>query len=361
MFRGLAGGANMAHGSWGPGISADTDTGILDVLLAFVSQGGQLYGARRFEDNPLTLTHVRWQGPSGGVLDAFRQPGGTVGSDDVESTVWVQLALNFPSAHPSPAGADAPWLPLTVDPATASQWVAQLRQSHALRRSRLGVGTRQMHGPDSMIPSDMISRAPEDLPSPWRRPADFAAGASTGSHDVKNPFGVNSANGSLDPEAPAFNSPPDIPKPAYQTQHGASVRGDVYDTSQWTGEYKRPYRDGVEIAVLPCIEVDLPTLLNNPTSVDYHRDFARDVAVHFRQALQQFPEVREVRGWMRGERLVLAARFMLRTGARTPKQAEMDQVAQLLSDALADRKVPYAYLGFADSGEWMQGRPLPES
>jgi hypothetical protein len=357
MFSGLAGGANMAHGSWGLGTSADTDTGILDVLVAFVSQGGQLYGARRFEDNPLTLTHVRWQGPSGGVLDAFRQPGATVVSEDVESTVWVQLALNFPSAHPSPAGADAPWLPLTVDPATASQWVAQLR--HGLRRSRLGAGTRQMHGPDSMLPS--ASRAPEDLPSPWRRPADFAAGASSGSHDIKSPFGVNPANGSLDPEAPAFMSPADTPQPAYQTQYGASVRREGYDTSQWTGEFRRPNGDGVETAVLPCIEVDLPPLVNNPTSVDYHRDFARDVAVHFRQAVEQFTEVREVRGWMRGERLVLAARFIFRARVRTPNQAEMDQVMQRLSDALADRKVPYTYLGFADSGEWAQGRPLPES
>jgi hypothetical protein len=83
--------------------------------------------------------------------------------------------------------------------------------------------------------------------------------------------------------------------------------------------------------------------------------------VHFRQAVEQFPEVREVRGWMRGERLVLAARFIFRARVRTPNQPEMDQVVQRLSDALADRKVPYTYLGFADSGEWAQGRPLPES
>jgi hypothetical protein len=106
----------------------------------------------------------------------------------------------------------------------------------------------------------------------------------------------------------------------------------------------------VEIAILPCIEVDLPPVLDNPKAMDYHRDFARDVAVHFRQAVEQFHEVREVRGWMRGERLVLAARFIFRTGARTPKQSEMDHVAHRLSDAIEERTVTYAYLGFADPG-----------
>jgi hypothetical protein len=352
----------MAHGSWGQGGSADTDTGILDVLLAFVSQGGQLYGARRFEDNPLTLTHVRWQGPSGGVLDAFRQPGGAVSSEDVESNIWVQLALTFPAAHPSPAGVDAPWLALSIDPATASQWVAELRQSYASRRPRPDAGIRQSFGPDSMIPPTLISRAPEELPNPWRRPGDLAA--STGSYEARTSYGANVANGSLDPQSSPFTPPVGITQPLHQTQHGSSVRRDKNETSQWTGEFKRPTTpaaDGVEIAILPCIEVDLPPLLDNRTAVDYHRDFARDVAVHFRQAVEQFREVREVRGWMRGERLVLAARFIFRTGARTPKPAEMDQVAQRLSDALAERTVPYLYLGFADPGEWMQGRPLPES
>jgi hypothetical protein len=95
--------------------------------------------------------------------------------------------------------------------------------------------------------------------------------------------------------------------------------------------------------------------------MDYHRDFARDVAVHFRQAVQQFREVREVRGWMKGERLVLAARFVVATGGRALSRMDLERVAQLLADVLAERTLPYAQLGFADPGEWMQGRPLPES
>jgi hypothetical protein len=349
----------MAHGSWGQGSSADTDTGILDVLLAFVSQGGQLYGARRFEDNPLTLTHVRWQGSSGGVLDAFRQPGSTFGSEDAESSVWVQLALTFPSTHPSPAGVDAPWLPLAVDPAIASQWVAELRQSYVPRRLRPDAGPRQVYSPDSMIPTTLISRVPEEMPNPWRRPSDLAAGNS--GYEARSSYDSSVANSPLDHRSPPVTPSADVTQPLHQTQHSASVRRAVNENSQWTGEFKRPAADGVEIAVLPCIEVDLPPLLDNRTAMDYHRDFARDVAVHFRQAVEQFHEVHEVRGWMRGERLVLAARFIFKTGARTPKPAEMDQVAQRLSDALAERTVPYAYLGFADPGEWMQGRPLPES
>jgi hypothetical protein len=131
--------------------------------------------------------------------------------------------------------------------------------------------------------------------------------------------------------------------------------------SQWTGKMQRSAMEGTEIAVLPCIEVELPHLLNDRITTDYHRDFARDVAIHFRQAVHQFHEVREVRGWMRGDRLVLAARFIMVTATRTPTRADMDHIAQLLSDALAERTLPYLYLGFADPGEWMQGRPLPES
>ena len=142
---------------------------------------------------------------------------------------------------------------------------------------------------------------------------------------------------------------------------GPPTRPVADDVNQWTGKMQRSALEGTEIAILPCIEIELPPLLNDRITSDYHRDFARDVAIHFQHAVQQFREVREVRGWMRGERLVLAARFILVTTTRTPSRAEMDHVAQMLSDALAERTLPYAYLGFADPGEWMQGRPLPES
>ncbi len=349
----------MAHGRWGQGSAAETDTGILDVLVAYVSQGGHLYGARRWEDNPLTLTHVRWQGVSGGLLDAFRQPGGTVSTEDIESNVWVQLALNFPSSHPSPAGLDAPWLPLNVDPATASQWVQQLRTSLSQRRARSAM-PRQPFSPATSMPG-LDSHPPEEIANPWHRPYDSPAGQ--GSSGSPAPYGSGTSGPTGQSGTPrdreAAVSYPTPPSPTFQSAPTSGYEPD--DTSHRTGAVQRPSADGVEIAVLPCIEVDLPPLLDDRVTMDFHRDFARDVAVHFRQAVQQFREVREVRGWMKGERLVLAARFIVGMGGRSPSRTEMDHVAQLLADVLADRTLPYAHLGFADPGEWMQGRPLPES
>jgi hypothetical protein len=55
----------MSENGWGPawahrGISA---TGIAEVLEGYARMGGNLLGARRWAENPLTLTHVRWMGP----------------------------------------------------------------------------------------------------------------------------------------------------------------------------------------------------------------------------------------------------------------------------------------------------------
>ncbi len=347
----------MAHASWGQGSFSEADTGILDVLVAFVAQGGTLYGARRWKDNPLTLTHVRWQGASGGVLDAFREPGGAVAADDVESHVWVQLALNFPASQPGAAGTDAPWLPLSVGPATASQWVAQLRDSYSQRSSRPATLRPLYTSPDSSL-GPLGSRPPEEAANPWHLFNEPETGL--GNFNPYSPYGKSSGGASSN-DAPSQAVPLEETKQSAHDLHRASPWHETNETSRWTGEFLRPSAELGEIAVLPCIEVELPPLLNARTATDYHRDFARDVAVHFRQAVEQFPEVREVRGWMRGERLVLAARFILKIGTRTPRHADMDQVAQRLSDALTARTLPYAYLGFADPGEWMQGRPLPES
>ncbi len=348
----------MANSGWGQGSSAEADTGILEVLLAFVSQGGMLYGARRWADNPLTLTHVRWQGQTGGMLDAFRQPGGA--ANDVESGVWVQLALHFPSAHPSAAGADAPWLPLAVEPAKASQWVQQLKQYRAQHRSRPPVSQQSSYQPDVSMPGGG-SRPPEDAANPWQFRNGSGPGYSGYSDAVplgyeSNPSAPYSQASRISPVSPVSPMSPMSP-PHYNTPPGYSNS----QASQWTGEVPRSTLDGPEISVLPCIEVELPPLLDNQLATDYHRDFARDVAIHFRQAVQQLQQVREVRGWMRGDRLVLAARFAVGVGARTPSRAEMDSVAHVIADVLAQRTLPYARLSFADPGEWMQGRPLPES
>jgi hypothetical protein len=115
----------------------------------------------------------------------------------------------------------------------------------------------------------------------------------------------------------------------------------------------------MEVVVLPCVEVELPPLMAGATA-DYRNDFSRDVAMHFGRAARTIQQVHEVRGWMRGDRLVLAARFVIGTGNRAPTRPEMDAAARALADVLAMRTLPYAALGFADPSEWVQGAPLPE-
>jgi hypothetical protein len=95
-------------------------------------------------------------------------------------------------------------------------------------------------------------------------------------------------------------------------------------------------------------------------TADYARDYARDVAVHFARAARTIPQVRELRAWMRGDRLVLAARMVVGTGTRPLSPAEMEGAARLLADALAQRTLPYARLSFAEPAEWQGGSSLPE-
>jgi hypothetical protein len=118
--------------------------------------------------------------------------------------------------------------------------------------------------------------------------------------------------------------------------------------------------DMLEVVVIPCVDVELPPTMDGVVSSDYRRDFARDVTMHFSRAARAIPQVREVRGWMRGDRMVLAARFVVAAGNRPPTRAEMDGAAQILADGLAQRTLPYVRLSFADPGEWTQGAPLPE-
>src|SRR5215813_6627307 len=126
---------HMTNIDWGPGRPSAMDTGILQVLVAYTMQGGQLFGARRWPDNPLTLTHVRWQGATLSMLvDAYRNPAYDTALSAEERDIWVQLALAFPPMQ-GPPGVETSWLPLRVDFGAASTWVQLLRQTQAYRRS----------------------------------------------------------------------------------------------------------------------------------------------------------------------------------------------------------------------------------
>jgi hypothetical protein len=114
-----------------------------------------------------------------------------------------------------------------------------------------------------------------------------------------------------------------------------------------------------EITAIPCVEVEMPMLLSADQQ-DFTRDFARDVAIHFSRAAHSIQQARELRGWMRGARIVLAVRMGFGPGVRPASRAEMEHAAALLAEALARRTLPYAQLRFADFAEWNQGVELPE-
>ena len=63
---------------------------------------------------------------------------------------------------------------------------------------------------------------------------------------------------------------------------------------------------------------------------------------------------------MRDDRLVLAARMVMGSGTRPLTRSDMESAAQVLSDELARRAIPYIRLTFADPLEWQAGSPMPE-
>jgi hypothetical protein len=330
----------MADAGWGQG---RPDSGILQVLIAFVMQGGQLAAARRRPDNPLTLTHLLWQGPEGASLEAVRLPNSERESPE-EREVWVQLALHL-QATPVPfpyMPNESPWMPLVVDRELVSQWVRVLRHGQMNRPSN---SPPPLYGGGTSLPpsggQDMRGRnmQPESAPPHSELPSRPRTEGAPPHH-------------AWPPSSLPSGTPPAPPLPPF-TPPGRPP-------SQRTGSWDRSSADTGEVTVLPCVEVELPPVMNNPAAADYRRDFARDVALHFGRAARTIPQVREVRGWMRGDRLVLAARFVVAIGNRAPMRADMDGAARILADVLAQRTLPYVQLGFADPGEWMQGAPLPE-
>lgn len=326
----------MADAGWGHGRPAEMDTGLLQVLTGYVTQGGQLYGARRWAENPLTLTHVRWQGPGGASAEAYRRPDFDDAGIEDDRLIWVGLALTVPPGFAMPSGGEAPWLPLAVAREQAMEWVQALR--HA-RPSRQSWGQRSYGG-----------RSPS-----WPHTPSVEAGLPRRSAP---PFGSP-------PQSNSFTSSPPLSPPPLSVDTEPTVQFNTppymnSDDRQFTNSWRRGQMDAPEVAVLPCVDVELPPAMTGVVSSDYRRDFARDVALHFSRAARAIPQVREVRGWMRGDRMILAARFVVAAGNRPPSRAEMDGAAQILADTLAARTLPYARLGFADPGEWTQGAVLPE-
>lgn len=323
-----------ANGPGGP-FSSQRIATIIDVLHAYGARGGALYAAYRHPDNPLLLTHIRWQSPMGEAIEASRNP------DDVmmvreEREAWAQVALRSATLRPDAVGPNAPWLQAPLDPREAYELASRAQQA---REASMPPPPRAFAG---AIPSG--APAPSGPHSPGAPPLPRYGGSGF----------------------PAYHESGVESSPAYDTfgSYTSSTPG-APDASQITGAWPRdgfrpsePQADH-EIIVVACIEVEMPALMAN-TPQDFTRDFARDVAMNFNRAARTIPQTRETRGWMHGSRMILGALMALGTGARPATRAEMEHAAETLADALARRTLPYVRLRFVDGAEWAQGIPLPD-
>ncbi len=324
---------------------------IATVLIAYGQQGGVLYAAYRSPDNPLAPSHVRWQGQHGEMIESEHEPEHAFDGPQEEREAWAQIALSSASNQADAVGPQAPWLPVSLD-----------------RQRALELGVRAQRAR-----SNVPQSAPNSMP-----PLAGVPGGYTNAPYGGSPYGTPPA-----PPMPPRMMPMQPAQP-YQGQ-SPNPRSDEYmptrlidalpasspsmpEPSQTTGAWRRDellhgapsYGPGLgEVTAVPCVEVEMPMLLS-PEQADFTRDFARDVAMHFSLAARAIPQARELRGWMRGARIVLAVRMGLGPGNRPATRPEMEHAAGLLADALARRTLPYAQLRFADMAEWNQGVELPE-
>ncbi|HEX6122132.1 MAG TPA: hypothetical protein VFY89_03175 [Ktedonobacterales bacterium] len=327
----------MADMGWGHGGAAQQETGLNQVLAGYAARGGQLYGARRWPENPLTLTHLLWQGPDGFTVEAARHPTDEASALPEEREIWVQLALHCPTPQAPVRPEEAPWLPIQIEPGHVAE---MLRAYQRARASHWSNPQGQSGG---------------YVPGGYSRPGSYPTGPAAA--DRASPYDLGPIGATSPRSRPLRGyspSAPSMPEPL----GGAGSRGG--DPSAWTGSWQRGQFETPEVSVLTCVEVEMPMLLGDPATAEGIRDFTRDVAINFSRACKSIPQVREVRGWMNGALLILAARMSVAQGTRPPTHAEMEGAAHILADALAQRTLPYSRLGFADPGAWAQGTPLPE-
>lgn len=329
----------------GPGASHSFhyNASIIDVLLAYGSHGGALYAAYRHPDNPLLLTHVRWQGPAGEMIETSRAP------DDMamvreEREAWAQVALRSTTLRPDTVGPHAPWLQAPLDPRDAYDLATRAQRA---REEANILPTQRLYSGSS-------SSAPARSPS----------------HVNGTPPGLGASSASAyppqAPQMPQMRGPSGDAGQGFDNlgPYGGGLSGGS-GVSQTTGSWTRDAYQHVEsqpdqeIIVIACIEIEMPSLMTDAPQ-DFTRDFARDVALNFSRAARTIPQTRETRGWMHGSRMTLGALMALGTGSRPASRIEMEHAADTLAGALASRTLPYVRLRFADMNEWAQGVLLPE-
>ena len=348
----------MAANGYGYSRPGGASGSIAMALIAYGQQGGALYAAYRLPDNPLVLSHVRWQGDSGEMIEAQHGSENSYELPQEEREAWAQIALSSTTNQADAVGPDAPWLPVTLDRTRAfelgvraqrARYASQPQQSAygslnsppppPRSSAPSGFGASSFGPPPPAMPSRIAPVAPpapmhpyqlQQIPTPSPRSDDYPPTRLIDALPVSSP--------SL-PESPQQTTG--------QWAREEMMRGAAYGAS------------GPEVSAYPCVEMEMPMLLTTDQQ-DFTRDFARDVAIHFSRAARSIPQTRELRGWMRGARIVLAARMAFGAGARPASRAEMEHAAGLLAEALARRTLPYAQLRFADLAEWNQGVELPE-
>jgi hypothetical protein len=343
----------MAANGYGHSRPGAAGGSIAMALIAYGQQGGALYAAYRLPDNPLSPTHVRWQGESGEVIEAQHGSENAYDLPQEEREAWAQIALNSASNQADSVGPNAPWLPVTLDRPRAFE--LGVRAQRARLASQPPQSARNSAPHMSGAPAS-YSNAPYGAPPSSQIPH----GAPTPMHPYQLQSPPHSPNPRSDEYPPTRmidalpSSAPSMPEPPQNT--GQWSRDELLRGGAPTHDAGKPQQ---EITAVPCVEVEMPMLLTADQQ-DFTRDFARDVAIHFGRAARAIPQARELRVWMRGARIVLAVRMGFGPGSRPASRAEMEHAAALLADALARRTLPYAQLRFADAAEWNQGVELPE-
>ncbi|MEO7000176.1 MAG: hypothetical protein ABI068_00075 [Ktedonobacterales bacterium] len=374
----------------GYGSPTEHDTGIARALLAYATQGGALLGAHRWAENPLTLTHVRWQGVNGEIGEAFRPPERDYEIDATEREVWVEVAVLCAPDGFGQSGQTAPWSPIHLDRAQAHTLAQRVQQAKANKQSaQMAAQLNQMNQISqggAMRPGSLPGYIPPHLSGqPSNYPYDVFGAQGAPPSQPLNTQPLNTYPGSpqqmqqmqqasqyfpMEPQASAPPRPSFAPASSALTSRPSmpaivdalpslGEQNSANNANSSVGGWQRGALESTaEVSVLVCIEIEMPVLIPGAAS-DYTRDFARDVTTHFSRAARSLPQTREQRGWMRGGRIVLAARLGMAHGNRQPTRVEMEHGAMALSDALAHRTLPYSRLTFADPTEWAQGTPLP--
>ena len=322
-------------------------TGLSEIMSAFVAHGGQLAGARRWPENPLALTHVRWHGPAGQLLDAVRHPGDEAWLLQGERDAWVQLALHYPAtAQPTMPGPNSPWMPLNVDRNQAQQMLAAMVRPRSANTPAPGYpgGGFGAPSPRSGYSGRFVPNDSSFGSQPTSYPGTARADLRSPSRLSDAPLGSSRSSGTQNSGSYAAG-PGQVPEDPI---------------SQITGGWSSSRPPTQDVVIIPCVEVELPPVAANPGPNDFASDYARDIAVHFARAARTIPQVRELRAWMRGDRLALAARMVLGTGGRPLTRVETDGAIQLLADVLVQRTLPFSWIGLADAAEWQAGSQMPE-